>query len=78
MKIPDNDRDILRRLVGELAEVAALPIHKERVELRDVLEKTRGCNVEIILKDISTVRHEPKRLWEWSQIAAEEAQRIGG
>ncbi|HDZ21064.1 hypothetical protein LCGC14_0647480 [marine sediment metagenome] len=48
-----------------------------RAELRDVLEKTRGCNVEIILKDISTVRHQPQRLWEWSQIATEEAERIG-
>jgi len=28
-----------------------------------------GCPVELILKDISTVRYEPKRLWEWSDIA---------
>ena len=27
-----------------------------------------GCPVEIILKDISTVRREPQRLWEWSDI----------
>ena len=49
-----------------------------RAELRDVLEKTKGCNVEIVLKDISTVRHQPQRLWEWADIAMEEAQRIGG
>jgi len=38
-----------------------------REDLREVLEKTRGCVVEIIMKDISTVRYQPQRLWEWSQ-----------
>jgi len=47
-----------------------------RRQLRDALEITRGCNVEIILKDISTVRYEPQRLWEWAQIAREEAERL--
>jgi hypothetical protein len=28
-----------------------------------------GCPLEFILKDISTVRYEPKRLWEWAAIA---------
>ena len=28
-----------------------------------------GCPCELILKDISTVRYEPQRLWEWSDIA---------
>lgn len=46
-----------------------------RAELRSVLETCRGCTVEIIMKDISTVRYEPRRLWEWAQIAVEEAER---
>jgi hypothetical protein len=29
-----------------------------------------GCPLEFILKDISTVRYEPSRLWEWAEIAA--------
>lgn len=29
-----------------------------------------GCPVELILKDISTVRYQPQRLWEWAEIAA--------
>ena len=39
--------------------------------LTGVLEKTRrnGCTVEIILKDISTIRGEPRRLWEWADMA---------
>ena len=30
-----------------------------------------ACIVEIHLKDISTVHHEPRRLWEWARIAEE-------
>lgn len=35
--------------------------------LREVLEKAKGCVVEIIMKDISTLRYEPQRLWDWSR-----------
>ena len=40
-------------------------------ELRDTYEKCSryGCPVEFILKDISTVRYQPQRLWEWVDIA---------
>ena len=48
---------------------------KARAELRAFLDRARGCHVEIVMKDISTVRHKPQRLWEWALIAAEEAQR---
>jgi hypothetical protein len=47
-----------------------------RKNLRDVLEKTRSCRVEIILKDVSTIRHQPQRLWEWEKIAMEEVERL--
>jgi hypothetical protein len=30
-----------------------------------------GCPLEFILKDISTVRYEPQRLFEWARIAME-------
>ena len=48
-----------------------------RQALRTVLEKTRrhGCVVEIIMKDISTLHHAPQRLWQWAEIAREEASR---
>ncbi|OGV66101.1 MAG: hypothetical protein A2498_00570 [Lentisphaerae bacterium RIFOXYC12_FULL_60_16] len=35
-----------------------------------------GCFIEIHLKDISTVHHEPWRLTEWEHIAREEAERV--
>ncbi|RKX85891.1 MAG: hypothetical protein DRP58_05190 [Spirochaetes bacterium] len=43
--------------------------------LRDFLDKTEGnCHVELIMKDISTVSHEPKRLWEWETMASRIAE----
>jgi hypothetical protein len=49
-------------------------------QVRDDLAATReicarqGCPLELILKDISTVRYEPQRLWEWARIAMEVAE----
>jgi hypothetical protein len=42
-----------------------------RQQLRDALDKARGCCIEIVMKDISTVRYQPQRLWEWSEMARE-------
>ena len=39
-----------------------------RKNLSETLDKTRGCVVEVIMKDISTVRYKPQWLWEWSEI----------
>jgi hypothetical protein len=51
--------------------------HPERAreDLRRFLDATEGhCHVELILKDISTVRYQPQRLWEWAAIAMEVAE----
>ena len=45
-----------------------------RVQLRNVLEKTRGCVVEAILKDLHTCRNEPRRMWEWTAMAMQLAE----
>ncbi len=42
--------------------------------LRDALEKTRSCVVEVIMKDLHTCRKEPWRMWEWVRIAMELAE----
>lgn len=39
---------------------------------RDACEKY-GCPLELILKDISTVRYEPQRLFKWAEVAMEVA-----
>jgi hypothetical protein len=38
-------------------------------DLRAFLDKARGLPAEVILKDISTVRYQPQRLWEWEKMA---------
>ncbi len=45
-----------------------------RADLADFLQRARGCNIEVILKDISTVRYQPQRLWEWEKLAMELVQ----
>jgi hypothetical protein len=47
---------------------------------RDIEEKLRkarrfNCVMEIHMKDISTVRYQPQRLWEWARIAASAAEK---
>jgi hypothetical protein len=42
-----------------------------RADLYDFLSKAKGLSIEIIMKDISTVRYHPERLWEWEKIAME-------
>ncbi len=46
---------------------------RARAEIRRVLDLGGGkAHMEFIMKDISTVRHQPQRLWEWASIAMEE------
>ena len=45
-----------------------------RADLRSVLDRTRGCVVELIMKDVSTCRKDPRRLWEWCGLAVEVAE----
>jgi hypothetical protein len=45
-----------------------------RAGLREVCEKTRGCSVEIIMKDLHTTDKQPQRMDEWVQIAMEVAE----
>jgi len=48
---------------------------RARAYLQGVLNQARGvCHVEIIMKDISTVRYRPQNLWDWARIAMEVAQ----
>ena len=48
-----------------------------RSDLRRTIEaaKRYGKSLEMILKDISTVRYHPERIWRWSEIAAEECEK---
>jgi hypothetical protein len=46
-----------------------------RTDLRAFLDQARGLPVEVIMKDVSTVRYQPQRLWEWEKLAMEEVER---
>ncbi len=54
-------------------------LDKAQNELGSLLSKAQahGCVVEVIMKDISTVRYQPQRLWEWARMATEVTQRYG-
>jgi hypothetical protein len=44
-----------------------------REQIREFMDLTQGqSHVELIMKDISTVRQDPRRLWDWARIAMEE------
>ncbi len=53
-----------------LAEARWRP-EQARRELVELLERARGCHIELILKDISTVAYDPRRVWDWAAMAAE-------
>jgi hypothetical protein len=48
-----------------------------RADIRRTIEAAgkHGLGLELLLKDISTVKNEPQRLWRWAEIAAEETER---
>ncbi|MBP5729686.1 MAG: hypothetical protein J6X19_00640 [Clostridia bacterium] len=49
-----------------------------RADLRRTIAAARAhdLRLELLLKDISTVKYEPQRLWRWAEIAEEETQRF--
>lgn len=47
-----------------------------RAELRQALQITRDCRVEVIMKDNHTVNNDPRRVIRWVQIAREEAENL--
>ncbi len=51
---------------------------RARQDIREFLQEARGCHVELIMKDVSTIRRHPQRLWEWAMIALEEAEAFAG
>jgi hypothetical protein len=63
-----NPADLARPLIDEPAL---------RKQLRRSLETTRGCRVEIIMKDNHTLGGNPQNAVRWVQIARQEAERTG-
>jgi hypothetical protein len=57
------------------ADLAAPSFDGERIRagLREAMRITRGCRVEVIMKDNHTICRDPRRVTEWTRIAREEA-----
>jgi hypothetical protein len=54
--------------------------HPDQVRqyIRETLEKTKGCWMEIILKDTFTISGDPGRVEQWARIARQEIARAAG
>lgn len=53
---------------------STLDMAEAEKQLRDFLDSAKGCHVELIMKDISTVSYNPKSLWEWEKLAMRVAE----
>lgn len=54
--------------------MATFDVAEARRQLKEVFEKTRGCVIEVIMKDLHTVNKEPKRMGQWVKMALELAE----
>jgi hypothetical protein len=52
--------------------------HEDQVlaDLRETMTATKGLNVEIVLKDVHTVRGEPWRFQRWVELARQVADDV--
>jgi hypothetical protein len=49
-------------------------VRKDLLEVKELCRE-HGCPLELILKDLSTVNHEPERIWKWAEIAMDVVRR---
>ena len=70
--------DYILSMKAHPAPLASASVNLEDVrrDLCESLEKTRGCVVEVIMKDNHTIGGRPENLVEWCRIAQEEAARV--
>jgi len=61
-------------------DLASPSIDHEHIRrtLRKALEITKGCRVEVIMKDNHTIGNNPQNVIDWCRIAQEEAAHLGG
>ncbi len=71
--------DYIYSLKPTPADLALPQIDEARIreDLRRMLEITRGCRVEVIMKDNHTIGNNPQNVTRWCQIAQEEAAACG-
>lgn len=68
-----DDYVISRKPSPAIFATGSFDAAQARREIREFLEIAGGkCQIELIMKDISTVKYDPSRLWEWESICMEE------
>ena len=71
-----NDYVISRKPNPAIFATQSFDSAQARKEIREFMEQTEGnCHVEMIMKDVSTVRYYPQRLWEWERICMDEVSK---
>jgi len=71
-----NDYVISRKPNPAIFATQSFDSVQARKEIREFMEQTEGnCHVEMIMKDVSTVKYDPQRLWEWERICMEEVSK---
>ena len=55
------------------ADVMCCGFNRDKIRriVREAMEAAKGCHVDITLKDVQTIEHEPSRLREWVEIVRE-------
>lgn len=84
---PDCDRAKMAQLLQDKyvyscrpsPDVLSAPSFDEaaaRKDIRDILEKAKGCHLEMIMKDHDTIQQDPARAIAWCKIAREEIEKL--
>lgn len=84
---PFSNREIMAENLGNQyifsmkpnpADLAMESMDEDRIRsiIRHDLEVSRGCRVEMVMKDTHTIRNDPRRVIRWVQIAREEAEQF--
>ncbi|MCP5117100.1 MAG: hypothetical protein GY953_40260, partial [bacterium] len=60
------------------ADLALPRIDEDRIrrELRELMRITKGCRLEVIMKDNHTIGKNPRNVTRWCEIAQEEAAEL--
>ena len=56
-------------MAGDMWDLTAV-----RADLRAVFEKTRGCPLAVLMKDLHTCNGHPERMWDWTRTALDLAE----
>ena len=82
---PWSNRSRMAELLGDQyifsmkpnpADLAMTTFDEDRIrlEMRQALQQTRNCRVEVIMKDNHTINHDPQRILKWVKIVRQETE----